>query len=283
MPGKETIIMPIQPYILLQSNHYERLLHPHFGISHFYQFSLSDETLPLLNAVPDGSIDLLFNIGTNSVKTYISGTVFQVKQWELGDAHTCFGVRFQPGQGILPSAISRTMLVNQDLLIDGNLFGCGLEEQLADAGNQLLQRVAIFQTAYAKLLRKHQAQQTPSENIEHYLRQRIYETQGSITMQQLTEETGYSPCYIRRIFKSYHGVSPKQFAQFIRFQHVLSKLHTSTEKPEHIAFDCGYYDEAHMMKEFKRNTGVTLEQYKKMITTASFAHPGTIPLLANKA
>lgn len=47
-----------------------------------------------MKAVPDGSIDLLFNIGSDKVTTYISGTVFGVKAWNLGDADTCFGVRF---------------------------------------------------------------------------------------------------------------------------------------------------------------------------------------------
>lgn len=66
-----------------------------------------------MKAVPDGSIDLLFNIGSDKVTTYISGTVFGVKAWNLGDADTCFGVRFQPGQGMakmnmLPKIFSKT-------------------------------------------------------------------------------------------------------------------------------------------------------------------------------
>ena len=32
-----------------------------------------------MKAVPDGSIDLLFNIGSDKVTTYISGTVFGVR------------------------------------------------------------------------------------------------------------------------------------------------------------------------------------------------------------
>ena len=31
-----------------------------------------------------------------------------------------------------------------------------------------------------------------------------------------------------------------------------------------LALDCGYFDEAHMMKEFKSYAGLTLEQYRKM-------------------
>ena len=33
---------------------------------------------------------------------------------------------------------------------------------------------------------------------------------------------------------------------------------------DELALECGYYDEAHMMKEFKNYAGVTLEQYKKL-------------------
>lgn len=34
---------------------------------------------------------------------------------------------------------------------------------------------------------------------------------------------------------------------------------------EQVALECGYYDEPHMMKEFKKYAGITLEQYRRMI------------------
>ena len=91
----------------------EKLNCPQLGISHFYEFSLRQGKSHEMKAVPDGSIDLLFNIGSDKVTTYISGTVFGVKAWNLGDADTCFGVRFQPGQGMakmnmLPKIFSKT-------------------------------------------------------------------------------------------------------------------------------------------------------------------------------
>ena len=33
---------------------------------------------------------------------------------------------------------------------------------------------------------------------------------------------------------------------------------------DELALECGYYDEAHMMKEFKNYAGMTLEQYRKL-------------------
>ena len=34
---------------------------------------------------------------------------------------------------------------------------------------------------------------------------------------------------------------------------------------DELALECGYYDEAHMMKEFKKYAGVTLDTYRQMM------------------
>ena len=263
MPKQENYIMPFHHYVILQTQEYHQLVKPYFGISHFYEFSVDNHQEQAINAVPDGSVDLLFNIGAHGVETYISGTVFQVKRWQMGAENTCFGVRFQPGQGMFPKEIHPSMLVDRDILIDGNVFGENLVEKIAEA-KDIVQRAEIFEDAYRVIVQNQQVSDTKS-NVERYVRQRIADTEGIISIQKLSEETGYSPCYIRRIFKEYHGVSPKQFAQFIRFQHLLDELRHKAAGNDVVAQNCGYYDEAHMMKEFKTNTGVTMEQYKKMM------------------
>ncbi|MFR2011669.1 MAG: hypothetical protein ACLS49_09215 [Christensenellales bacterium] len=88
------IINPFQPYMTLEMDGYNQIDRPDYGISHFYEFTIHDKKKHCIKAVPDASIDLLFNIGTNKVSTYISGTVFGVKKWELGTQDDCFGVRF---------------------------------------------------------------------------------------------------------------------------------------------------------------------------------------------
>ena len=126
-----TIINPHQPYIEKGVDQLHKLNCPKHGVSHFYEFSLNEGKPHEVKAVPDGSIDLLFNIGPNKVTTYISGTVFGVKARELGEADRCFGVRFQPGQGVLPEELSMDMLVNDDLEIDGDIFAKDMTEKIA--------------------------------------------------------------------------------------------------------------------------------------------------------
>lgn len=259
------IINPFQPYMTLEMDGYSQINRTDYGISHFYEFTIHDEKKHCIKAVPDASIDLLFNIGENKVSTYISGTVFGVKKWELGTQDDCFGVRFQPGQGILPKDITMEMIVNDDIEIDGDIFGKNLTEKIALA-KTMSERIEIFKKAYEDMVLGRNSL-SDKEKINEYLVNRIGRTKGMITMRQLEDETNYSACYLRRIFKSLHGISPKQFAQYIRFQNLLMQADKEGVRYEQVALDCGYYDEPHMMKEFKKYSGVTLEQYRKMINT----------------
>lgn len=259
------IINPFQPYMTLEMDGYSQINRTDYGISHFYEFTIHDEKKHCIKAVPDASIDLLFNIGENKVSTYISGTVFGVKKWELGTQDDCFGVRFQPGQGILPKDITMEMIVNDDIEIDGDIFGKNLTEKIALA-KTMSERIEIFKKAYEDMVLGRNSL-SDKEKINEYLVNRIGRTKGMITMRQLEDETNYSACYLRRIFKGFHGISPKQFAQYIRFQNLLMQADKEGVRYEQVALDCGYYDEPHMMKEFKKYSGVTLEQYRKMINT----------------
>ena len=259
------IINPFQPYMTLEMDGYSQINRTDYGISHFYEFTIHDEKKHCIKAVPEASIELLFNIGENKVSTYISGTVFGVKKWELGTQDDCFGVRFQPGQGILPKDITMEMIVNDDIEIDGDIFGKNLTEKIALA-KTMSERIEIFKKAYEDMVLG-RTSLSDKEKINEYLVNRISRTKGMITMRQLEDETNYSACYLRRIFKSFHGISPKQFAQYIRFQNLLMQADKEGVRYEQVALDCGYYDEPHMMKEFKKYSGVTLEQYRKMINT----------------
>lgn len=255
-------IKPRQPFAVLEVEKYKQIEYPQEGISHFYEFHLN-HTDNLIEAVPDGSIDLLFNIGENKVSTYISGTVFHAKEWQMGNDNICFGLRFQPGKGVLPNELSMNMLIDKDLEINGNLFGEHITDKIAVAGS-MEQRMEIFLENYHHILKSHDVQKT-GKNLDDYICSRIIQTHGTLNIWELEEETKYSACYIRRVFKEKHGLSPKQFARFVRFQYLLQKIEQNEKHYNDLALHCGYYDEAHMMKEFKKFTNITLNRYSEIV------------------
>ena len=154
------------------------------------------------------------------------------------------------------------MLVNDDVEIDGDIFGDHLTERIALA-KDINERSGIFKEAYENLVYSRNTF-SDKEKINEYLVSRITRSRGQVNMSELEEETNYSACYLRRVFKNYHSISPKQFAQYVRFQTLLDSLGNGNVRYDELALECGYFDEAHMMKEFKNYTGITLEQYKRL-------------------
>ena len=242
----KNIILPVQPYLLLDAENYHEILTGRMGISNFYEFHVQDGVPGTFMAVPDGSTDLVFGIGERDVKVFIGGTVLRLKEWKFEEGRYYFGVRFLPGKSILPNGLSMT-------------------DSLAEAAG-IRERAEIL-CHYLEGNRKSRIKDTLSK-LEEYMRKRIYATSGSITIQMLSRETGYSECYIRRVFRQIHGISPKEFERFIRFQALLNRIGENAGKggSQEAALSCGYYDQSHMMKDFRMFAGTTPEKYRKLIS-----------------
>ena len=53
------------------------------------------------------------------------------------------------------------------------------------------------------------------------------------------------------------GITPTAFFSVYRFNKSLGLVLSSGHRLTSIAYDCGYYDQAHFIKEFKKFTGIT--------------------------
>ncbi|MCB1025494.1 MAG: helix-turn-helix transcriptional regulator, partial [Acidobacteria bacterium] len=76
-------------------------------------------------------------------------------------------------------------------------------------------------------------------------------------LQQLIDESGYSQKQFISLFKEYVGIAPKYFQRIIRFSEILAKIHADEKLSwTEISYDCGFYDQAHFIKEFQHFCGV---------------------------
>lgn len=72
---------------------------------------------------------------------------------------------------------------------------------------------------------------------------------------------GITTRYLHKLVYEYTGLSPKSINKINRFQLSL-KLITKNEEPlTSIAYDCGYFDQSHFIRDFKSFTGVTPSDY----------------------
>ena len=65
-----------------------------------------------------------------------------------------------------------------------------------------------------------------------------------------------------RIFSEHVGAHPKEFSQTVRFQRALHLLETSPRTGwAELAAECGYFDQSHMIREFRAMSGYTPGEY----------------------
>jgi transcriptional regulator GlxA family with amidase domain len=87
---------------------------------------------------------------------------------------------------------------------------------------------------------------------------RIETNRGRVNIYSLAKSVGWSNRQLERRFKERVGMSPKQLCRNVRFKSAFQ--HLASSRRAHFAstaMDCGYYDQSHMIKEFKHYTGTS--------------------------
>jgi AraC-like DNA-binding protein len=80
----------------------------------------------------------------------------------------------------------------------------------------------------------------------------------SASVRAVAVDLGVSERHLRRVFRDTVGVSPKEFAKLARFHRALRAAREDTHASwASVAVAAGYYDQAHLIAEFRAIAGVT--------------------------
>ena len=93
-----------------------------------------------------------------------------------------------------------------------------------------------------------------------YAWQALLATRGGASISELARETGWSSRHLGARFRAETGLSPKGAARVVRFdraRRLLQRRAASGEAPAlaDLAATCGYYDQAHLAREFRDLAG----------------------------
>jgi AraC-like DNA-binding protein len=107
------------------------------------------------------------------------------------------------------------------------------------------QRFAILDRAFASKLHPTGRQMEIS-----WAWNRLAKTHGAVPIQQLAEEIGYSRRYFSECFREAIGVAPKSASRVFRFERACRILASRHLGLAEVAIACGYYDQAHLTREW---------------------------------
>jgi AraC-like DNA-binding protein len=97
---------------------------------------------------------------------------------------------------------------------------------------------------------------------------------GSISVDELTQQQTIGKRALERRFLQSVGLSPKLFARIIRFNHALQLIENRDfSNFTSVAYEGGFYDQAHFIKDFKEFTGITPKEFfddEKMALSSLF-------------
>ncbi|MEV4512740.1 AraC family transcriptional regulator [Dactylosporangium sp. NPDC049525] len=79
---------------------------------------------------------------------------------------------------------------------------------------------------------------------------RLLQAGGTLATADLAREVGWSGRYLSRQFNLEIGLSPKAAARVARFDLARRRLQDGAESLAALAASCGYYDQAHLTREF---------------------------------
>jgi AraC-like DNA-binding protein len=101
----------------------------------------------------------------------------------------------------------------------------------------------------------------PAKSIET-AQNLLISSNGQIKIHQLAQQTCMSISSLERNFRQQVGLSPKSYANILRFNHVFKLIKSyGPKKWQDIIYQCGYYDQANFIRDFSRYTGETPRRF----------------------
>lgn len=84
-------------------------------------------------------------------------------------------------------------------------------------------------------------------------------------IRRMTDKIGYSQKHFAEMFRRQVGVTPKAYLKIMRFQKAIRTIDSAYDIDWRIvAAECGFYDQAHFINDFRHFSGFTPEQYSKI-------------------
>ena len=202
----------------------------------------------------DACTDIFINLG-NTAAGFNTCIPISVGQMYMGGPATtqylvhCFanslfiGIRFKPGG--LP------------LFFDSPL--CEMVDQIIEFRDNTLFSILDLDDFLPQRLDQYFLSKKKDKGCVSFMVDIVEEHQGQLTVDMLARKSNKSNRTLERIFYTSMGIGPKEFINIVRFQRVLKTLRNGKDNGKWIemAFEMGYCDLAHFIKDVKKHSGLT--------------------------
>lgn len=215
--------------------------------------------------LPDGCAEIVLQLGDPFERLTRAGPVRQPECFLYGQLRRhilirptgrvrTLGIRFRPGgaASFLGLSLSELTQNTVDLDLIWTSLAAGLRGRV-DPGASCSRLFAVVEGLLAgELSRARTRRRGVPESVKA-----IIERRGQLSIDRLAERAGLSVRQLERRFLREVGLGPKTLSRIVRFQSIFPALQRGESGWAEIAADCGYFDQAHMIREFSAFSGLT--------------------------
>ncbi len=194
--------------------------------------------------------------------SFLYGQISEFKDVYLSNETDLIIVVFQPA-GInqltgIPADELRDKIIRTEYIF--NKQARELYEKLAEQFT-IQNKLRLLNTFFSEQMAK---RVIPDDSLIRATLNFMVKNKGLISSNQLIRLTGYTERHIERKFMESVGINPKKFSNIVKLHIFLKELKSNQNNKNltRMAYDAGYADQSHLIKEFKKITGMTPKIYQ---------------------
>lgn len=170
-----------------------------------------------------------------------------------------FIINFHKGKAYpfveIPLHVLTDSVVDGDLVMTNKILN--IRETLLSL--ELVKQKFLFAETHLLNMFRHKLFVNP---FVDYAVNQILQKPNQTSIERISTKVGFSQKHLIKLFKEHVGLTPKGFLKIIRFQKAIREIENNkTADWTGIAFDSGYYDQAHFINDFKSYSGFTPAQF----------------------
>jgi len=237
-------------------------------ITHFWMVSWDLRGLDPYRpeTLPHPNVHVVFEQGASKVHGVTTGSFARL----LEGQSRVFGIKFKPG-GFRPILGKPLSTITNRSVPARRLLG-PVAERLETLTAQASSEAPLVEAAGC-WLRSILLAPDPAITEVDQLVACILEDPEILTVDALAGRTGLSKRSLQRIFREYVGVPPKWVIRRYRLHELVERLNAGVRLNwSQVALDLGYFDQAHLVNDFRSVTGYSPRQYQRRLQSAGPPH-----------